>query len=294
MSKLKAWIISLRLRTLPLSISAILMGSILAGRNGYFSWEILIWASITTLFLQILSNLSNDYGDAISGADNETRLGPKRMIQSGVISKKEMKIAMIICTLAALISGIILLYISFRGIKLGTIVFVFLGLFAIISAVRYTVGKNPYGYRGFGDIFVFIFFGIIGVAGTFYLHGLFWNWNVLLPAATIGFFSTAVLNINNIRDFKSDQECGKKTIVVKIGRKAASWYHFSIILLGWSCFLIFTYISEITHILPFLTLPLFIIDVMIVLTKNNIAEIINGELRFLSISTLLFVILNIS
>ena len=292
MKKIKPWLVSIRLRTLPLALSAIFTGSIVAWRNGFFRWEVLICAAITTLFLQILSNLSNDYGDAVSGADNEKRLGPKRMIQRGLISKKEMKNAMILCALASLFSGIILLYVSFGSIGLDTFLFLILGLSAIVSAIRYTVGKNPYGYRGFGDIFVFLFFGIIGVAGTCFLHGLCWNWSILLPASTIGFFSTAVLNLNNIRDIQSDKECGKNTLVVKMGRDVASWYHLFLILAAWGCFLIFTYISETKHILPIITLPLFIINIWVVFTKKS-PDAINTQLRNLSLTTFLFVLLNI-
>ncbi|MCL2073858.1 MAG: 1,4-dihydroxy-2-naphthoate octaprenyltransferase [Marinilabiliaceae bacterium] len=292
MNKLKPWIISLRLRTLALSFSAMLMGSIVAYRTGCFRWEILILSAITTLLLQILANISNDYGDAVLGADNENRVGPTRMIQSGVISLKEMKIAIIICTLLSFVSGVVLVLVSFKDISLGAFVFIFLGITAIVSAICYTIGRKPYGYRGFGDIFVFIFFGFFGVAGTYFLHGLKWDWAILLPASTIGFFSTAVLNLNNIRDLETDKVCGKNTLVVKIGRYPALWYNFFLILLAWISFWIFTYISENKHLLPFLTLPLFMMIVWAVFTKNN-PERINSELRNVSLATLLFVILNI-
>ncbi|MDR2928119.1 MAG: 1,4-dihydroxy-2-naphthoate octaprenyltransferase [Cytophagaceae bacterium] len=292
MNKLNAWIISFRLRTLPLSLSAIFAGSIIAARQGLFRWEVLIWASVTTLFLQILSNLSNDYGDAVSGADNDSRTGPKRMIQSGIITKQQMKKAMIVCALLSLVSGLVLLCVSFESIKIETVLFLIAGLAAIAAAIRYTVGQNPYGYRGLGDIYVFLFFGIAGVAGSFFLHGISWSWAALLPASTIGFFSMAVLNLNNIRDIHSDSESGKHTLVVKIGRDNASWYHFFLIMGGWLCFLIFTKISGDTGLLPICTLPLFIVDVWVVFTKND-SNRLNSELRNLSLTILLFVLLGV-
>jgi len=292
MTKLKAWITSFRLRTLPLSLSAVFMGSIVASREGTFRWEVFIWASLTTLFLQILSNMSNDYGDSVSGVDNENRLGPKRMVQSGMITKNGMKKAIIICALLAFISGLILIFFAFDSIKIGTLIFLLFGLSAIAAAVLYTVGRNPYGYRGFGDIFVFLFFGIAGVAGSYYLHGLSWNWAILLPASAIGFFSTAVLNLNNIRDIQSDKESGKNTIVVKIGRYAASWYHFFLISAGWLCFLIFTKLQGGAYLLPLLTLPLFIRNIWVVFTKDD-SSCLNSELRNLSLMTFLFVGLGI-
>ena len=264
----------------------------MAAQHRLFRTDVFIWASVTTLFLQILSNLSNDYGDAVSGADNDARVGPRRMIQSGIITKQQMKKAVIICALLAFISGLILLYVSFDGIGLTAFLFLILGIMAIAAAIRYTVGRNPYGYRGLGDIYVFLFFGIVGVCGSYFLHGTAWNWQALLPASAIGFFSTAVLNLNNIRDIKQDKENGKRTLVVKIGRSAASWYHFFLILLGWAAMLLFIKISNYENFLVICTLPLYIRDVWVVFTKDE-AEILNSELRNLSLSTLLFVLLSI-
>ena len=268
------------------------MGSIVAAREETFRWEVFIWVSLTAISLQILSNLSNDYGDYISGVDNESRLGPQRMTQSGAISENNMKKAIIISALSAFIFGMILIFVSFGGFKLGTLLFLFLGISAIVAAIRYTVGRKPYGYSGFGDVFVFLFFGIAGTAGSYYLHCLNWNWAILLPASTMGFFITGVLNINNIRDYESDKKCQKNTLIVKIGRNAGLWYHFFLILAGWFCFFIFTILQDKNYFLPILSLPFFIRNVWIVFQKKE-AKDLNLELRNLSLMTFLFVILNI-
>jgi 1,4-dihydroxy-2-naphthoate octaprenyltransferase len=269
------------------------MGSIIADAQGLFNLNVLLWASVTTLFLQILSNLSNDYGDAVSGADSENRVGPKRMIQSGVISLKEMKLAMIICVTLALFSGIALLHVAFSGFNWIQFLFFIIGIGAIAAAIRYTVGNSPYGYRGLGDVYVFVFFGLVGVAGTWFLHTNLWQWQVLLPAATIGFFSAGVLNLNNIRDIDSDRQSNKITLVVRMGRRAASWYHLFLMVAGWVSILVFVvfYAPEWRVWPVFLSLPLFVKNVYVVF-KNNKAHDLDPELRNLALSTLLFVLLS--
>ena len=293
MSNIKAWIVSLRLRTLPLALSTIFMGSIIAAAQQMYNPRVLLWAAITTLFLQILSNLSNDYGDAVSGADNEHRVGPQRMIQSGVITLKEMKGAMVVCVLLALVSGILLLLVAFDGITWLQLLFFLLGIAAIGAAIRYTVGANPYGYRGLGDLYVFLFFGLLGVAGTWFLHTNQWQWSVLLPAATIGFFSAGVLNLNNIRDIESDRQSNKITLVVRMGRKAAAWYHFVLIVAGWLSMLTFVlFFTSGWRLWPiFISLPFFVRNIYIVFNSAK-ARSLDSELRNLSLSTLLFVILS--
>lgn len=292
MTNIKAWIVSFRLRTLPLALSTIFMGSVLAAEKSFFNANVLLWAALTTLFLQILSNLANDYGDAISGADNAERVGPQRMIQSGVISLAQMKLAMYICGVFAFASGLMLLWISFEGILLQGI-FLLLGLTAIAAAVKYTVGSSPYGYRGLGDVYVFIFFGLLGVAGTFFLHSNIWSWGVLLPASTIGLFSAGVLNLNNLRDIESDRNSNKITLVVRMGAKAAVWYHLGLVAGGWV--LMATYIllfSEWQIFWPvLLSLPLFARNVLVVFRHNQPSQL-DGELRNLALSTLIFVVLS--
>ncbi len=158
MASVKHWIHAFRLRTLPLALSSIIVGSGLAVFTGVWNLWVCILAAITTTFLQILSNLANDFGDAVVGADNEHRLGPTRTVQSGSISKREMKIAIIFFAIISFASGIGLLYTSFQGdLNLIVFLFILLGIGAIGAAINYTVGKNPYGYKGFGDLFVLIF-----------------------------------------------------------------------------------------------------------------------------------------
>ena len=177
---MKHWIEAARLRTLPLSVSGILVGSLYALANPtrevltptqVFNWKIFGFAMLTTLGLQILSNFANDNGDGIKGTDNEDRIGPKRAIQSGVITPQAMKRALIITSALTLLSAILLIYVSFKDTNIGySIFFLVLGILAIISAIRYTVGNTAYGYRGFGDIFVFVFFGLVSTLGVNFLY----------------------------------------------------------------------------------------------------------------------------
>jgi 1,4-dihydroxy-2-naphthoate octaprenyltransferase len=231
---MKSWLKAFRLRTLPLSFSNILLGSAIAYgmqiRTHFalfdFSWTIFSLTLLTTLLLQILSNLANDYGDSKKGADNENRIGPARAIQSGEISSTAMLRAIIILSVLTLISGMTLLFVSFRENLNWTFVgFFLLGVAAIAAAIKYTVGKGAYGYSGLGDLFVFIFFGLVGVIGSFYLQSKQFEWIVILPAITMGCFSVAVLNLNNMRDIVNDKAVGKNTLVVKLGSKNAKIYH---------------------------------------------------------------------
>lgn len=247
--KIKLWLQAFRLRTLPLAFTSIGMGATLAWYQLMFSLPILIGASLTTLFLQILSNLANDYGDFHNGADNEHRVGPARAMQSGNITEKEMKTAIIIFIFLSLISGCGLLYVVFKEQPFSwlPVLFFLLGIAAIAAAVKYTAGKNPYGYKGLGDVFVFLFFGWVGVCGTYFLMTRQWEWNVLLPATTIGLFSAAVLNVNNIRDNEADRKAGKKTLAMRLGPVYARWYHVILIIIGIVCTTLFVSIESIEY-----------------------------------------------
>ncbi|MFO8001972.1 MAG: 1,4-dihydroxy-2-naphthoate polyprenyltransferase [Marinilabilia sp.] len=293
MSQIKAWIVSLRLRTLPLALSTIFMGSILAAGTGHFNLPVLIWASLTTLFLQILSNLANDYGDARSGADNDERQGPRRMIQSGQISLKQMKTAIVITSALALVTGSILILTSLKEDHLLAFIFFIMGISAIAAAIRYTAGKNPYGYRGWGDLYVFIFFGLLGVGGTFFLHTGTWQWPILLPSAAIGLFSTGVLNLNNIRDIESDRKIGKRTLPVLMGRKKAAFYHFTLLTCGWLLMLVWLIFLAPDHNGwgTLIALPLFIKNGVAAFQFNRPPSRLDPELRNLSLGTLLLVLL---
>ena len=233
------WIKAFRLRTLPLSLSTILMGSALAIYEGHFQLKICVATILTTLFLQILSNLANDYGDGIKGTDNSDRLGPERALQSGKISPKQMKVAIIIFALLSLISGLYLILFAVEFNNYYQFLFLLLGIGAIGAAIKYTVGTKAYGYSGLGDVFVFIFFGIVGVTGSYYLQTQHFNISIILPSIAIGCLSTAVLNLNNMRDISNDAKMNKNTIVVKIGLNAAKRYHFCLFLITYCSLLIF-------------------------------------------------------
>ena len=230
MGRFSSWVNAARLRTLPLSISGILIGSSIAAYNNYFNLGIFCLALATTLGLQILSNFANDYGDGVKGTDNEDRIGPARAIQSGLITQKEMLMAMIITGIATLLLAVLLIYASFGSENLmEALLFFILGIAAIIAAVKYTVGNSAYGYRGMGDIFVFIFFGVVAVYGSYYLYSHDHELVSLFPAISIGLLSVAVLNLNNLRDRISDEKAGKITLVVKMGEEKAKNYHYTLI-----------------------------------------------------------------
>lgn len=241
-TKREAWLHAVRLRTLPLALASILAGSFLAAWKENFRWEILLLAALTTIFLQILSNLSNDYGDTVHGADSSERTGPVRAVQSGIISLPEMKRAMYLFGFLSFVSGLLLLYFAVQDWKLFAL-FLGLGLAAIWAAITYTSGSNPYGYAGLGDISVFLFFGLLGVLGTFFLHTLSFEPLTLLIGIALGLFSAAVLNINNIRDIESDQKAGKKSIPVRIGRAAAVRYNWALLVGGYLCLIGFALVS---------------------------------------------------
>ncbi|HLT06187.1 MAG TPA: 1,4-dihydroxy-2-naphthoate polyprenyltransferase [Cyclobacteriaceae bacterium] len=237
-NKKQAWLHAIRLRTLPLALASILMASFIAVYHEVFRWEVFLLAVLTTTLLQILSNLANDYGDSVHGADSIDRQGPTRAVQSGVISKEEMKRAMILFAAFSFASGMALLYVAVADILIF-LGFVALGLVAIVAAITYTSGSKPYGYAGLGDLSVFLFFGLVGVLGTYFLHSLRFSADLIFPAISLGFFSTAVLNINNIRDIESDVKAGKRSIPVRIGRAAAVKYNWFLIIAGNLSLLVF-------------------------------------------------------
>jgi 1,4-dihydroxy-2-naphthoate octaprenyltransferase len=289
--KLKAWIRAIRLRTLPLALSSIAMGSFLAAFDGAFSLRVLILSSLTTIFLQILSNLANDYGDYLHGADHAERTGPAREVSSGAITPVEMKTAIVITAIAALITGLFLI----AGLLKFSIYYFFgflgAGMLAILAAMGYTMGKKPYGYAGLGDLFVMIFFGIIGVSGTYFLHTGSIPPIQFLPAISTGFFATAVLNINNIRDVESDRTAGKKSIPVRIGRKAAVKYHWFLLGAGWLSALAFDLLDYrgAYQFLFLLATPLLVINGYQVATFKD-PEKLDGCLRKMALTTLAFVL----
>lgn len=290
MSKTKAWIHAFRLRTLPLALSSILLGSLLAASHHSFNTRIFILAILTTLFLQILSNLANDLGDSISGADNENRVGPERAVQSGIISKSEMKGMLYVFIILSLISGSLLIYDAAQLISLQEALIIFaIGILAILAAINYTVGKNPYGYMGFGDLFVFIFFGLVGVMGSYFLNTGSLHWDLLLPASSVGLLSAGVLNLNNMRDIENDAQTGKRTLVVKIGSKAAKNYHLIILALAMIfaiAYSIFNFNTAFQFIYV-LSFPLILRNIYIVFINQNPQDL-DPELKKLALSCFFF------
>ena len=286
------WLDAMRPRTLPLATASILMGSALAASRPPFSWAVTILAIITAILLQILSNLANDYGDSQHGADSAHREGPQRAVQSGAISSRKMLAAIVITSLLSAIIGIALLWAAFgsQGIRF-ILVFLLLGGAAIMAAIGYTAGIRPYGYAGLGDLSVLIFFGWVAVMGTYFLQTERVDWDVMLPATSCGLLAVAVLNINNIRDRRSDGLAGKNTIPVRLGLQGARIYHW-ILLLG-AILLAIIYVLNFYYspwqFLFLLTVPLLIANGIQVWRMSAPAEL-NPLLKKLSITTLLFVL----
>ena len=286
------WIKAFRLRTLPLAFSCIIMGSGLAYADGGFNLTVFGLALITTLFLQILSNLANDYGDFVKGTDNEERVGPDRTMQSGLITKSEMVKIMCLIALFCSVFGVWLIYEGTIGLDLKKAgLFAILGLSAMGAAVKYTMGKTPYGYVGLGDIFVFLFFGLLGVLGSYFLHTHTLNWDLLLPASSIGLFTTAVLNINNMRDCETDKKSGKNTLVVKIGIEKAKDYHRALIFGGILLAITFVFPSpNYFHYIFAITIPIFVGFVQSIQKRNDF-ENFDPFLKKQAITTFIFSIL---
>ena len=287
----KIWLQAFRLRTLPLAISCIAMGGFLAVAAQAFQWDIFLLCILTTIFLQVLSNLANDYGDSIHGADSAIRQGPRRAVQSGKISSAQMKTAVIIFVALCLISGTSLLIVSF-GINWQAILFFFcLGLLSIVAAIAYTMGRKPYGYAGLGDLSVLIFFGLVGVLGSYYLFTQQVSWHQLLPALSCGFFSIGVLNVNNIRDIESDRKAGKFSIPVRIGRDKAITYHWFLIFAGIFPAIVYSIFTATSWWgwLFILSIPLFVKNGLAVSKKPS--EQLDPYLKQMALSTLIFVIL---
>lgn len=292
MSNFKIWISAARPRTLPLSVSGILAGTGMAVREGLFDGVILLFALLTTLGLQILSNFANDYGDGIKGTDNAERVGPQRALQSGAITDKQMKKAMIWTSLISLVFAVILIFSAFHKSQIGyVLLFLILGLLAIAAAIKYTVGKTAYGYHGLGDVFVFLFFGLLSTVGSYFLYTHHLKSEIWLLAGIMGLLSTAVLNLNNMRDRQSDQRAQKITLAVKLGEERSKQYHFGLILVSLALTLI--YIITAQNELNWLLLVAFI-PLLIHLKKvkeNKIPQDLDPELKKVALSAVLFSII---
>lgn len=299
---MKHWIEAARLRTLPLSVSGIIVGSIYALSHPtaeiitpteVFSWKIFGFAILTTLGLQVLSNFANDYGDGVKGTDNADRVGPQRAIQSGVISPAAMKKAIIITSVLTLLSALILIYFAFGETNfIYSIIFLVLGITAIASAIRYTVGNSAYGYKGFGDIFVFVFFGLVSTLGVNFLFSKEIDPLLILPAIAIGLLSVGVLNLNNMRDEASDRKSGKNTIVVQIGGHQAKIYHYTLIITAMILVIVFAVLSNYRfdqYLFLLAYIPL--IRHLLTVNRNKEPRLLDPELKKLALSTFLLSIL---
>jgi 1,4-dihydroxy-2-naphthoate octaprenyltransferase len=290
MNTAQIWLKAFRLRTLPLAVSATSLGSLLGYAENRFRWGVFIFGTLTTLFLQILSNLANDYGDARKGTDNVNRIGPIRVTQSGLVTQRQIKWMIAVFVLLSLVSGSLLIWSGLQSGKLWIYcLFFLLGFSAIYAAIKYTIGKRPYGYVGFGDIMVFIYFGILGVAGTYFLHTQSFHLTILLPASSVGLFCAGVLNLNNLRDHANDALNGKNTLVVRMGVPWAKIYHVILLLTALVLAVIYTilHFESYYQLIFLLPVPLLISDVLTVIT-NTVPVELNRELKRLAVATLLF------
>lgn len=257
-----------------------------------FDWSIFILALLTTIGFQVLSNFANDYGDGVKGTDKD-RTGEERMVASGAISPKQMKQAMVVTTIITLIVALYLIYLAFGKDNFSySVLFFLLGVASIAAAIKYTVGSSAYGYSGYGDIFVFIFFGLLSVVGSHFLFTKEVGFLIFLPAFSIGMLSTAVLNLNNMRDRVNDEKAGKNTIVVKIGSEFAKYYHYYLI--GASLLFALAYVSmhyekpiQFLFLIAYIPLMKHIFFVL----KNKDESLLDGQLKVVALSTFLFAIL---
>ncbi|MEA1786267.1 1,4-dihydroxy-2-naphthoate octaprenyltransferase [Arenibacter sp. GZD96] len=293
MTKFKAWISAARLRTLPLSLSGIITGTAMANFWGYENNILFFLALLTTVGFQITSNFANDYGDGIKGTDNEHRIGPKRAFQSGALSRIELKWGIASSIALSLVLAFVLIYTAFGSQNLLYIaLFGFLGVLSVWAAVTYTVGDAAYGYKGLGDVFVFVFFGWVAVLGTLFLYTQNLTFSAVLPATGIGLLSAAVLNLNNLRDHESDKITHKNTLVVKMGYAAATKYHSFLLIGAFVCFLFFVLYSKenYSHLLPLIAfIPIFL-HLRRVMYNRNLSAL-DPELKKLALSTFLLSLL---
>ena len=274
MAKLKTWIKAARPRTVLLSFSGVLLGGFLAYKTGPSTGSgtllCVLFAALTAILLQILSNLANDYGDFKKGTDSAKRVGPQREMQRGAITEKEMKLGLAVTAALCLISGALLIFVFAQLTWKELAVFAALGLGAVLAALLYTLGKRPYGYRGLGDLFCFLFFGWAAVAGTYYLATKSLDFSVLLPATAMGFLSNAVLNINNMRDYENDKASGKNSLVVKLGLRKAFIYHCLLIGGAFICLTVYLVLHHAAwYSYLFLLLFLLFVKDLIAIKKTN-------------------------
>ncbi len=293
MASAKSWVKAARLRTLPLALSGILMAGGLAAFYGAFNALVFGLALITATLIQVFSNFANDYGDFQKGTDNHQRLGPTRTLQGGEITPEEMKLGMAVTGLLSFVLGLLLVFLgTWHHSPAAFFIFIALGILSLLAAYFYTAGKKSYGYIGLGDLAVFLFFGLLPVIGAFYLLATTLEPAVLLPAISIGTFSTGVLNLNNMRDVENDKQSGKITLAVKIGDRKARMYHTLLIGIGVLTAVVFTmqHLKSLWQWLFILVIPLFFFDLLkIFKLKNN--RLLDPFLKRLALQTLAFTLL---
>ncbi|WP_353777783.1 1,4-dihydroxy-2-naphthoate octaprenyltransferase [Winogradskyella sp. 3972H.M.0a.05] len=291
--KIKPWLSAMRLRTLPLSVSGIIIGTSLAYYNGFFNVWVFVFAILTTISLQVLSNLANDYGDGIKGTDNEDRIGPQRAIQSGEITPHQMFEGIKINILLVILFTFLLIWNAFGSSNvLYAFLFLGLGAVAVYSAMSYTIGDSPYGYRALGDIYVFVFFGIVSVVGSYFLYTIRLDHVLVLPAISLGLLSVGVLNLNNMRDIESDKKSSKITLAVKLGSNKAKQYHIFLVTAAMVVSIVFSilyYSSPYNFIFYIAFIPLF--RHIVTISKITEPKQYDGQLKVLALSTFLFAIL---
>ncbi|MDB9835942.1 1,4-dihydroxy-2-naphthoate octaprenyltransferase [Flavobacteriaceae bacterium] len=290
-SKFKIWLQAARLRTLPLSLSGIIVGNGLAYGSDQFSFVILYLSLATTIAFQVLSNFANDYGDGVKGTDNESRIGPARVLQQGLLTREELKRGIQFCAAVSLVFAFALIYVSFgTSDLLYSLIFIILGIASVVAAIKYTVGSNAYGYRALGDLFVFLFFGGVSVLGSYFLQAQEFQIDLILPATALGLLSVGVLNLNNMRDIHTDKEVNKITMAVLLGASLSKAYH-AFLLIGAVLTTVFYVKMDIqpAYLFMIAVLPM-MIHLRRVLGYTDPKEF-DPELKRLALCTFLFAIL---
>lgn len=292
MQTISVWFAAARLRTLPLSVSGILVGNGVAWLEGSFSWSLFILALLTTIAFQVLSNFANDYGDGVKGTDNDQRLGPKRVLQQGLLTKAALKKGIQITAGVSLLFALSLIYLAFGSEDWGkALFFITLGLASIIAAIKYTIGDSAYGYYALGDLFVFLFFGGVSVLGSYYLQTQLLPLTLILPAASIGLFSTAVLNLNNLRDMDNDRASNKLTVPLLLGYDKGRIYHSFLVITAFVLSSIYAFLnaeSVFSYLFLLLFLPLG--NHLIRVSKSKGGKSLDPELKVVAVSTFFFAI----